>query len=290
MQLNRSFTIIIQCLVLTSTAALGLNPVFSIEDEHADKNCLKTVFNEYVRPLLVSNNSNGRILVNLASSESIFYHQDYILKMLHQEFTVIVNSWVKYEKYQKIDSKVGIIVLFCTSLPEVMETIERWKLTIDIWNSYASVIVFLKDTTESYWKIRQILFIFMDSNLLNVNVISIGMKKIEVVTWSKYTGGGKYTRHLQVIAECILETSHYRVTYHELETNIDALDVQHNRPLKVISLDQSPYSFFNKEIGTYAGIEVELLKVIAVKMQFELNFIEVPNNSIENIKEFIRNG
>lgn len=284
----RSFAIVVQFF------ALGINTkhFFSIDDEHIERNCLKSVFDEHVRPLLASTNSNGEIFVNLASSESIEQDQDYILKMFHQEFAVIVNSWVHSKKYQNIDSKVAVYVLFCTSLPEVKDTIERWKSSIDTWNSNANVFIFLKDPSESYWKIRKILKILIHSNLLNVNVISIGIRKIEVVTWVPHIDGGcgRYFRNLQIISECILETSRYRVTHNELEELKNVLNVHQMCPLKVISLEWTPFTFFDRKLGSYAGFEAEILKNIADKLQIKPIMIEVSNNSIENIKKLLRNG
>lgn len=286
--------IIIQFLVISATVVLGLSSkyLFSIEDEHVERKCLKSVFDEHVRPLLASTNSNGKILVNLASSESIMYHQDYILKLFHQDFAVIVNSLANSQKYQNIDSKVAIYVLFCTNLPELKEAIASWKSSTDFGNSSAYVFIFLKDTSESYRKIKQILKMFMHSNILNVSVISIGIRKIEVVTGSPHMGGGcgKYIRNLLIIAECILETSHYRVTHHELEKHKNALSVHHICPLKVISLEWTPYTFFNSKTGSFSGFEVELLDYITGKMQIMPILIEVPNNSTENIKGMLRNG
>lgn len=277
--------ITIQLLVLTFTVVLGGNPALlnAMDDGRIERNCLKSVFDEYVRPLLATTtNSNGKIFVNLPSSRSNVRNQDFILKMFHRKFAVIMNNWQNENEIKNNNT----YVLFCTHLAEVTDMIERLKLRIGTWNSTSSVIIFFKDTSESFWKIRRILMIFIHSNVLNVHVISIGIKKIDVVTFPYIDRGcGKYIRNVQIAAECNMETSRYRVMHSEVNIN----KVQNRCPFKVVSLEWTPFSSFNSKIGNYEGFEVDLLKAYADKMHFEPIMIG-PSNSTLSINELLRNG
>lgn len=293
MQAIRSL-LLMQFLFLNVTIVLSHNPKLlgSIEDEHFEMNCLISVYEEYVRPLLASTNSNGKILVNVSPSRLYVFQHEYILRRFYQEFAIMVSGFTYPLKQQKYDSKIGTYVLFCTNIAEVSETIKLWKSCIDSWNPTASVLIFYNNTSESYRNIKRILMIFLKNKVLNVNVISIGVTKIEIVTWSPYDDGscGKYIRNLNIIAECILETSRYRSTYHEVEKAKFSINVHKRCPLKAISLEWAPYTFYNSKIGSYSGFEVELFKAFAVKMNLEPNIIGVPDSSTKKPTELLSNG
>lgn len=274
--------LVIPILFFNVKTTLSLNPKLlgSIEDD-IEVNCLKSVFEEYIRPLLSSTNGNGKILVDLPPSQLTGFKHDVILRMFHQEFAIIVSGSTYPMKQQAYSTKFDTYVMFSTNIAQVTDTIKLWKSSVDSWNPTASVLIFHNNTSESYWYLKRILMIFLKNNVLNVNVISIGTKKIEIVTWSPYDDGScaKYIINLKIVAECILETSRYLTIYHEVEKSKLSVHVHKRCPLKVICFEWAPYSFYSSIEGSYSGFEVELLKAFAEKMHFEPTFIGVPNSS-----------
>lgn len=272
-------------MVLNFSLVLNLNPTLfgSLGDNLVERKCMISVFVEFVRPMLSSTNSNSVVLLNLPPTQ--ITDRDYILKMFHQEFSIIVNGWASPLNRPNYNSKIDAYILFCTHIAEVTDAIGRWKSSITTWNPTASVFIFLSDTSASNSKIRRILMKFLHNKILNVNVIRIGVAKIEIVTWFPYDGEncGKYIRNLEIVAECSLETSRYNA----VETKKLVINKPYKCPLKAISLEWAPYAFFNNKTGKYVGFEVELLNSFADKMNFDLILSGVPYNSREISKELL---
>lgn len=281
--------LLILFLVLNVTTILGHSTqlLASFEDDNFKTNCLISVFDEYIRPLL---SSNGKILVNLPHSELTVFQHDHILRMFYPEFGIIVNGWMHPQ--QKCGTKIDTYVLFCTNIAEVSHTIKLWKSCTVSWNPTASVLVFHNDTSESYENIKKILMLFKKNKILNVNVISVGAIKIEIVTWSPHEKGscGKCIRNLKIVAECMLETSSYHKTYREVEMAKFPVIVLNKCPIKAICYEWAPYTFYSSAIGSYSGFEVEVLKAFADKMNFKPIFIGISDGSTKKPIDLLNSG
>lgn len=265
--------VILFCLIKTFNCA---NPKLIIKSQNQEFGmaCTDLILRDYVRPTLAAS-LEKMILVNM-SPDQTHYH-DYILQKLQPEFVLIVyNGWKQQISLNDIGHKINSYILFIDHVLEVSETIKQWKSSTVSWNPLARIFVFIRDSSETDWKLRQILQVFLDNHMRNVDIIrtSENADKIEVVTWFPYADGSCGTRiqKLTLIARCDMSSlKKSNIVRNQIARPKIPFDMGNCSAL-VTGIEWAPFVHHNRRTGRNSGSEIHAIAVIASKLNIFIKY------------------
>lgn len=234
--------------------------------------CSNYVLRDYVHPIIAASHEKI-ILVNISPHQTQYH--DNILQKLHTEFVLIVNNgWKQRISLDVIGHKISFYILFVEHLFEVSETIKQWKSSSVTWNPLARVFIFISDSSDTDWKLRLILQIFLENHMINVDIIRKieNADIIEVVTWFPYADGscGTHIHKLEMIGRCDMSSSEkskkFQIARPKIPFNMG------NCTVLVTGIEWAPFVHQNRRTSRNCGSEIHMIAAISSKLNIFIQY------------------
>lgn len=163
----------------------------------------------------------------------------------------------------------------------------QWKSSTS-WNPSARVLLlmpFTNDEISISTKLRQILDIFLQFNMLHVKMVihRVTSLTLEVITWFPFDEENCASKvsELTLIGRCECTRSGFQyIEYPTAEKVVVPLRAR-GCELRTSASVQEPYVIYNRETREFSGLEVQLVRNIASELDMRVKFVLI-NESRSN--------